>query len=230
MIYKEEMNLPREPKKADEQKKILRALFLNIVCVSVCSLNSFEINMSVVEKLREICRSRGANGIIGLSRAFRLMDDNRDRKLDLEEMKLGLKEYGATLEDDEVTELFKELDKDESGTVSFEEFLKAVRPPLPQERLDIIEKAFAKMDQSGDGSVTLEDLKGVYSGKEHPDVVEGKKSEDEVLLEFLANFDTPNKADGKVSKQEFIDYYAGVSASIDLDEYFVTMMEKAWQL
>lgn len=186
--------------------------------------------MSVVEKLREICRLRGANGIIGLSRAFRLIDDNRDRKLDLEEMLLGLKEYGATLEDDEVTELFKELDKDESGTVSFEEFLKAVRPPLPQERLDIIERAFAKMDQSGDGSVTLEDLKGVYNGKEHPDVVAGTKSEDEVLLEFLANFDTPNKADGKVSKQEFIDYYAGVSASIDLDEYFVTMMEKAWQL
>ncbi|PRD26716.1 UNVERIFIED_CONTAM: Calcyphosin [Trichonephila clavipes] len=105
-----------------------------------------------------------------------------------------------------------------------------IEPPLPQERVDIIERAFAKMDQSGDGSVTLEDLKGVYSGKEHPDVVEGKKSEDEVLLEFLANFDTPNKADGKVSKQEFIDYYAGVSASIDLDEYFVTMMEKAWQL
>ncbi|GBN36431.1 Calcyphosin-like protein [Araneus ventricosus] len=186
--------------------------------------------MSVVEKLRELCRSRGANGIIGLSRAFRLMDDNRDRKLDLEEMKLGLKEYGASLEDDEVAELFKELDKDESGTVSFEEFLKAVRPALPQERLDVIEKAFSKMDKTGDGSVTLDDLKGVYSGKEHPDVVAGKKSEDEVLLEFLSSFDTPNKSDGKVSKQEFIDYYAGVSASIDLDEYFVTMMEKAWQL
>ncbi|PRD26717.1 UNVERIFIED_CONTAM: Capsl [Trichonephila clavipes] len=64
---------------------------------------------------------------VSLNRAFRLMDDNRDRKLDLEEMKLGLKEYGATLEDDEVAELFKELDKDESRTVSFEEFLKAVR-------------------------------------------------------------------------------------------------------
>ncbi|KFM66371.1 Calcyphosin-like protein, partial [Stegodyphus mimosarum] len=184
----------------------------------------------VVEKLREVCRSRGANGIIGLSRAFRLMDDNRDRKLHLDEMKLGLQEYGASLDGDEVAELFKELDKDGSGTVSFEEFLKAVRPPLSQERLDVIEKAFAKMDKTGDGSVTLEDLKGVYNAKEHPDVAAGKKSEDEVLLEFLQSFDTPNKGDGTVSKQEFIDYYAGVSASIDLDEYFVTMMEKAWQL
>ncbi|KAG8192098.1 hypothetical protein JTE90_005395 [Oedothorax gibbosus] len=184
----------------------------------------------VVEKLRGVCRSRGANGIIGLSRAFRLMDDNRDKKLDLEEMRLGLQEYGAALDGDETAQLFAELDKDGSGTVSFEEFLKAVRPPLSDDRLAIIDRAFAKMDQTGDGCVTLEDIKGVYNAKEHPDVQDGKKGEDEVLLEFLGSFDTPNKADGKVTKQEFIDYYAGVSASIDLDEYFVTMMERAWQL
>lgn len=57
------------------------------------------------------------------------------------------------------------------------------------------------MDKSGDGSVTLEDLRGVYNGKEHPDVVAGKKSEDEVLTEFLKSFDTPNKGDGKVKLQ-----------------------------
>uniref|UniRef100_T1DC58 Putative calcium-dependent protein kinase n=1 Tax=Cupiennius salei TaxID=6928 RepID=T1DC58_CUPSA len=183
-----------------------------------------------VEQLRDICKSRGAQGIIGLSRCFRLMDDNRDRKLDLEEMKLGLQEYGADMKADQVAELFSEIDKDGSGTVSFEEFLRAVRPPLSQDRLDIIDRAFAKMDKTGDGSVTLDDLRGVYSGKEHPDVIDGKKTEDEVLEEFLHSFDTPNKGDGKVSKQEFIDYYTGVSSNIDLDEYFVTMMEKAWQL
>ncbi|XP_042895751.1 calcyphosin-like protein isoform X2 [Parasteatoda tepidariorum] len=184
----------------------------------------------VLEKLRQLCRARGANGIIGLSRAFRLMDDNRDKKLHLDEMKLGLQEYGADLGDEEMSELFNELDKDSSGTVSFEEFLKAVRPPLSEERLEVIGRAFSKMDNTGDGSVTLDDLRGVYSAKQHPDVIDGKKTEEEVLLKFLSNFDSPNNSDGKVFKQEFIDYYAGVSASIDLDEYFVTMMEKAWQL
>ncbi|GIX80358.1 calcyphosin-like protein [Caerostris darwini] len=101
-----------------------------ILRLSYC-LISTKIKMSaVIEKLREYCRERGAHGIIGLSRAFRLIDDNRDRKLDLEEMKIGLREYGATLDDDEISELFQEIDKDGSGTVSFDEFLKAVRPPL----------------------------------------------------------------------------------------------------
>nr|ADF28508.1 EF-hand protein-like protein [Pelinobius muticus] len=183
-----------------------------------------------LEKLRQQCRARGANGIIGLGRAFRLMDDNRDKKLNLEEMKLGLQEYGADIEPSEVDSLFKELDRDGSGTVNFDEFLRAVRPPLPQERLDMIAKAFAKMDKTGDEVVNLPDLKVVYNAKEHPDVIGGKKSEDEVLVEFPQNFETPNNPDGKVTKQEFIDYYTGVSSSIDLDEYFVTMMQKAWQM
>ena len=55
------------------------------------------------------------------------MDDNRDRKLDLEEMKLGLQEYGANMDGSQVAELFKEIDRDGSGTVSLEEFLRAVR-------------------------------------------------------------------------------------------------------
>jgi len=34
----------------------------------------------------------------------------------------------------------------------------------------------------------------------------------------------------QVTKEEFINYYSGVSASIDEDQYFVVMMNKAWKL
>jgi len=34
----------------------------------------------------------------------------------------------------------------------------------------------------------------------------------------------------QVTKDDFINYYVGVSASIDNDEYFVTMMKNSWDL
>ena len=60
---------------------------------------------------------------------------------------------------------------------------------MPQCRLDIIDQAFAKMDKTGDGVITLEDLKNVYTVREHPKFKSGEMSEDEILTEFLHNFE-----------------------------------------
>jgi len=45
------------------------------------------------------------------------------------------------------------------------------------------------MDKTGDGVITIDDLRGTYSGRKHPQVISGEKTEDEVLAEFLHNFD-----------------------------------------
>lgn len=37
-------------------------------------------------------------------------------------------------------------------------------------------------------------------------------------------------ADGIVTFNEFLDYFADVSASIDSDEYFAAMMKSSWKL
>ncbi len=50
-------------------------------------------------------------------------------------------------------------------------------------------KAFAKLDKDGNGVVELADIKGVYSAAKHPDVLSGKRSEDDVLTEFLDTFE-----------------------------------------
>ncbi len=50
-------------------------------------------------------------------------------------------------------------------------------------------KAFAKLDRDKDGVVTLDDIKGVYSGAKHPDVLSGRRSEEDVLTEFLDTFE-----------------------------------------
>lgn len=39
-------------------------------------------------------------------------------------------------------------------------------------------KAFDIMDKDHNGHLDIADIKGVYNGKKHPDVLAGKKTED----------------------------------------------------
>lgn len=61
-----------------------------------------------------------------------------------------------------------------------------------------------KLDRTGDGQITVEDLKGVYNVKHHKKYLNGEWTEDQCLREFLDSFDTPNEKDGKVSSTIYI--------------------------
>ena len=66
-------------------------------------------------------------------------------------------------------------------------------------RKQLIINAFRKLDKTGDGLVTVEDLKGVYNVKKHKKYISGEWTEEQCLEQFLESFDTPNEADGQVS-------------------------------
>ena len=84
--------------------------------------------------------------------------------------------------------------------------------------------------------IELNDIRGVYSAKQHPEVRSGKKTEDEILGEFLDTFEMHHSLNGagtrdtRVTPEEFMEYYNNVSASIDNDEYFELMMINSWKL
>ncbi|XP_036096684.1 calcyphosin isoform X1 [Molossus molossus] len=209
---------------------------------------------ATVERLREQCLSRGASGIQGLARFFRRLDQDRSRSLDARELQQGLADLGLVLDPAEAEGMCRRWDRDGSGKLDLEEFLRALRPPMSQARKAVIAAAFSKLDRSGDGVVTVDDLRGVYSCHAHPKVQSGEWTEEEALRHFLDNFDSFEK-DGQVGAYrvpltpptpgfhpslepicpqvtlaEFQDYYSGVSNSVDTDEEFVAMMTSAWQL
>ena len=191
---------------------------------------------ALVEKLRAKLATRGARGIIGLGRNFRIMDDNHSMSLDKYEFAKAMGDFAIGLNEGEIGTLFGIFDGNHNGLVEYDEFLRIIRGPMNQTRLALVKQAFGIMDKDGSGSLDYNDLKGVYSGAKHPDVLSGRRSEQQVLQEWLETFETAHSMrvggtnDSVITLDEWTEYYCNVSASIDRDDYFALMMNNAWNL
>lgn len=184
-----------------------------------------------IEEFREKVLERGAHSIKGIGRTFRIYDDDGSKNLSLEEFIEGVHDYGLDFNKEKCQELFNVFDKDGSGQLSFDEFLVGLRGNLNASRLKIVKEAFKKADRTGDGIMDSKDLKRVYKVTEHPKYKNGEWDEQQVFMEFLKSFEPDeSKRDGKVTEEEFINYYAGVSANIDNDAYFNLMVRNAWKI
>ena len=183
----------------------------------------------VLKKVLGELKRRGANGIRGLGIVFRRMDNNGDRRFDREELKQGLRENGHNLTDDEFNRIFQHFDRNGDGVINFDEFMRGIRGDLNPTRRAFVAMAYKKLDRTGDGFVDIKDMQKAYDVTKHPKFITGEMTQRQVLEEFMAQWDT-GKKDGKITKEEFENYYADVSASIDRDDYFELMIRNAWHI
>lgn len=79
----------------------------------------------------------------------------------------------------------KFYDVDGDGSISYEEFLSGLRDPLTERRLVMVQKAFASLDRDGSGELTTNDITGIYDVSMNPEFLEGRKTREELLNEFL---------------------------------------------
>ena len=107
--------------------------------------------------------------------------------------------------------------------------MRSLRGPLSKRRLDMIDLAFQRLDRNGDNQVTLAEIESIYDASQHPDVVAGRRTTREVLTEFMQQWDKI-RPDSVITKDEFVEYYRDVSASIDTDDYFELMMRNSWHI
>ena len=86
----------------------------------------------------------------------------------------------------------------------------------------LVNQAFDKLDIDGSGELDYNDICDTYNASKHPAVLEGRKTEKQVLEEFLSTFEMhlSGVSDGVVTREEWVEYYSNVSASIDNDAYF----------
>lgn len=177
-------------------------------------------------------KSRGAEGIVGLGRLFRIMDDNQNYKLEFPEFFKAMQEYRIGLEDWEIRDIFDFFDLDQTGTLNYNEFLIGMRGPLSTPRLELIDLLFDCLDLNKNGVIQIDDIRDLYDTTQNKKVISGEKTAEEILQNFLncfeGNFSIKGVNDGIITREEFLDYYGFVSASIDHDEDFKDMIYKSW--
>lgn len=189
-----------------------------------------DLSALVVGEFKKLVLARGGtHGIHTLARIYRIMDSNNSDSVTLEELTHGLQRYGLHMDKGDVGLLFQAIDRDHRGSLSFDEFISAVRGPVNERRKALIDQAFAVLDKNGNGTVEADDVAKAFDVSHHPEVLAGRMDPRQARQDFLSQFDGIDH-DGRVSREEFLEYYGNISGSIGDDDYFELMIRNAWHM
>ena len=183
---------------------------------------------------------RGPRGLMSIKRTFMLIDENGDKKIAFNEFEKMFKRYRFNLSQEEINNLFNYFDKDGSGFIDYAEFVNGIVGELNQFRKDVLKQVFEKLDKNETGFITVRQLREGYNPKGHPLVRQGKRSEDEILGDFIdileyhftllneKNEENIDVNDIKIDFTDFCDFYKTISVSIEEDKYFEIMVLSEW--
>jgi len=133
----------------------------------------------------------------GLKDTFNIFDMDSSGSVDLHELGGLMQALGISLEEDEKRCMMKEFDKDNSGSISFDEFFTYMqRRTTEVNAKDVVKDVFEMMDKDGSGSITA---------AEFVDVLEklGTNLTKREIQDLVREID--HSGDGEISLDEFAD-------------------------
>ena len=86
--------------------------------------------------------ARGARGIIGLGKQFKIADDDNSRDLDMYEFKKAVRDFRVSIVEKDAERLFRIFDRDGSGRIDYDEFLRGIRGEMNPFRVGLCKRAF----------------------------------------------------------------------------------------
>merc|ERR1712174_185617 len=116
--------------------------------------------------------------------------------IDAKELRVAMRALGFEPKKEEIKKMIADIDKDDSGTIDFNEFLEMMTAKMSEkDSREEIRKAFRLFDDDETGFITLKNLRRV--AKEI-----GENMVDEELQEMIEEAD--RDGDGQVSEEEFL--------------------------
>ncbi|KAL3529898.1 hypothetical protein ACH5RR_009220 [Cinchona calisaya] len=154
---------------------------------------------SVMNKLKKralkvVAEHLSVEEVAGIKEAFEMMDIGKRGKINIDELRNGLKKLGHQISDADLQILMESADVDRDGTLNYGEFVAVsvhIRKMANDEHLH---KAFAFFDKNQSGYIEIEELREALSD-------EGDANTEDVIAAIMHDVDTDK--DGRISYEEF---------------------------
>ena len=191
----------------------------------------------LILKIRNRLSKKGLRNLIELEGRFRELDENNEQEVDLKKFNQICREFDFGLSNEDIEELFISFDKEERGTINYDDFIRILRGELNEKRKDLVQNIFKHLDIDNKGELTVDELLNIYNPKQSLEYLEQKKSENEAMRIFEESLKGNHKylngdeGDTKpVDIEEFEDFYESVSLMIPSDEVFRDIVLRTWGL
>eukprot|EP00825_Cyclidium_porcatum_P007794 TRINITY_DN1390_c0_g1_i9.p1 TRINITY_DN1390_c0_g1~~TRINITY_DN1390_c0_g1_i9.p1 ORF type:complete len:523 (+),score=123.87 TRINITY_DN1390_c0_g1_i9:62-1630(+) len=202
-------------------------------CISSAASDVYK--RQIMQRIKKRLQSRGVKGFLQLHKYFLILDTDNDQKVDPKQFKKAIKDSRIDVTDSEIDIVFNIFDAQYQGLVDFMQFLQSLKGDINHFRLELIDQVFEKIDTDKDGLITVGQAKIAYQARNHPDVINAKKNEDDIINEFVESLLLHHQIKGGaqneiIQKEEFFEYYHYVSASIEDDKLFETLLVGCFKL
>ena len=201
-------------------------------------LNGIKLSKTddIISLFRKKIIARGIRGIMSLRRTFVLLDENKSNKLKKKQFHKFLEDYRYNIPTNLENKLFDIFDIKKNESIDYNEFISKIFGTMNDFRKQIVQKVFQKLDKDNKGIIDYDIIRESYNADKHPEVLNGKRTKQEVLARFIDMFEyhfnllNKNKNNEGATMGEFVEFYNYISVLVDNDKYFENMMSRVWGL
>ena len=193
--------------------------------------NNYEL---LIEKLKEKINTNNGMTYYTLIKNLKANEEKLSQTVSLDELSISLQQLHLNISSNDIYELFNYLDSEKIGRISTSDILNLIKEPINEKRTIYLVKVFKSIDSDKKGEISINKLKNIFNAKNHPDVSDNIRNEDEIYNQFCYTLDIfirfNNILNYSINLEQFIDYYSGISPSIKEDEEFQKILEKVWDV
>ena len=193
--------------------------------------NNFEL---IIEKFKEKININNGMTFYSLMKNLKTNEETLSQTVTIDELMISIQQLKLNISSNDIYEFFNYLDEGKNGRVSTNNILNIIKGELNDRRKLYLNKVFKVLDTEKKEEISINKLKNVFDAKNHPDVTNNNKTEDEIYNQFCYTLDIyirfNNILNYNINIDQFFDYYSGVSPSIKDDEYFEQILEQVWDV